>query len=104
MKILTLVWRNWARDGNPVPAVNVAGEPADLTDDPLSSQADHEGRAVVALEGRAEGPNQELVRLWLGPDLEGLRWLNVHVLLLLWLRWCVRRRCHQTGLFGTRNR
>ena len=104
MKILTLVWRNWARDGNPVPAVNVAGEPADLTDDSLSSQADHEGRAVVALEGRAEGPNQELVRLWLGPDLEGLRWLNVHVLLLLWLRWCVRRRCHQTGLFGTRNR
>jgi hypothetical protein len=52
--------------------VNVAGEAADLTDDPLPGQPNHQGGAVVALQRRAERSDQELVRFWLGTDLETL--------------------------------
>jgi hypothetical protein len=50
--------------------VHVAGEAADLADDALPRQPDHERSAVVALERRAERPDQELVRLRLRADLE----------------------------------
>ena len=38
-------------------------EGTDFADDPLASEADHEGGAVVAFQRRAESADQKLVRL-----------------------------------------
>ncbi len=87
MFVLTLVWRHRTWNWNPVSAVNVAGKAADLTDDPLPGQPNHQGGAVVALQRRAERSNQELVRFWLGANLETLNVWELLLLLLLLLLW-----------------
>ena len=65
-----MIRRHWTRQRHPVSAVHVAGEATDLTDHPLPGEADHEGGAVVALQRGAECPDQELVGLGFGADLE----------------------------------
>ena len=77
--------------------MNVTSKSANFTNDPLSGQTNHQGRAVVTLQGRAESPDKELVRFGLRANLEGLRGLDVHVwlLLLLLLLW---RLTHQLQL------
>lgn len=65
--------RNGTGRGHLVAALDVAGEAADLADDALADDADHEGGAVVALGRAGEGAHQELVGLWL--------WLEIRVAL-----------------------
>ena len=69
---LTLVGRHWAGGGDLLPALDVAGEAADLADDALPRQADHDGGAVVALQRRRERPDEELVRFRLRAHLESI--------------------------------
>ena len=69
---LTLVRWHRAGGGDLLPALDVAGEAADLADDALPRQADHDGGAVVALERRRERPDEELVRFRLRAHLQSI--------------------------------
>lgn len=57
-----LICRKWAERRDLVFAGHVARETADFADDALAAQADHERRAVVTLERRREGTDEELMR------------------------------------------
>ena len=50
VKIITLVGRYGARHWDFVTTMKMTGESAYLTDDTLTGEADHEGRAVVAFK------------------------------------------------------
>lgn len=70
-KRLTLIRWQGAERGDLVLAGDVAGEAANLADDALPAEADHEGRAVIALERGGEGADEELVGL--GAEGQGAR-------------------------------
>ena len=67
---LGLVRRDRTGGGHLLPALDVAGEAADLADDALACESDHEGGAVVALQRRGERPDKELVGFGFGPNLD----------------------------------